>query len=169
MDTASRCSLRFPSPGGLRIEIGRGFDRLDLDRSCWRGWSGSEHVRLWTGDADLSGAGPRTCAKASKGLRLARDRLLCDPRSGHVFPIRQRANAIACKLLFWMAAGYGSAPSAWRKGGSDGRRPAAGRRGALTHEELALLLEASIWRRPGPRCTGYNSRRTDLRISYTRE
>jgi len=39
-----------------------------------------------------------------------------------------------------MAAGCGSAPSVWRRGGSAGRSLRAAGQGVLSHEELALLL-----------------------------
>jgi len=101
-------------PSGRRIEIGRGFDAHTL-RCCWVCWSGSEHVRLGAGDGSI-GCGATDMRKGFEGLYgLARDRLLCDPLSGHVF-LFANAQRNRLKLLFWDGSGCGSAPSVWRRG-----------------------------------------------------
>jgi transposase len=70
-------------------------------------------------------AGATDMRKGFEGLYgLARDRLLCDPLSGHVF-LFANAQRNRLKLLFW--DGSGLWVCAWGRGGSAGRSPRAGR------------------------------------------
>jgi transposase len=86
-------------------------------------------------------AGATDMRKGFEGLYgLARDRLLCDPRSGHVF-LFANAQRNRLKLLFWDGSGLWVCAKRLEKGRF--RWPEAGSgqtRVALTHEELALLL-----------------------------
>jgi transposase len=68
-------------------------------------------------------AGATDMRKNFEGLYgLVRDRLACDPLSGHVF-LFSNAQRNRLKLLFWDGSGCGYAPNAWRKGAFAGRKP----------------------------------------------
>ena len=86
-------------------------------------------------------AGPTDMRKSFEGLYgLARDRLLCEPRSGHVF-VFSNARRNRLKLLFWDGSGLWVCAKRLERGRF--RWPeAAGRaeKVVLTHEELTLLL-----------------------------
>jgi len=71
---------------------------------------------------------------------LARDRLLCDPLSGHVF-LFANAQRNRLKLLFWDGSGLWVCAKRLEKGRFRWPEPASGQAKAiLSHEELALLL-----------------------------
>jgi transposase len=60
--------------------------------------------------------------KGFEGLYgLVRDQLGADPLSGHLFLFSNRTRT-RLKALVWDAAGYGCAPSGWRKAASVGRK-----------------------------------------------
>ena len=86
-------------------------------------------------------AGGTDMRKGFEGLYgLARDRLLCDPRSGHVF-LFANAQRNRLKLLFWDGSGLWVCAERLEKGRFRWPEAASGQtRVALTHEELALLL-----------------------------
>ena len=69
---------------------------------------------------------------------LVRDRLECDPASGHVF-LFTNARRNRLKLLVYDGSGLWVYTNRWRKI-SVGRRETAVKKIVLTHEELALLL-----------------------------
>src|SRR5258708_15851318 len=70
--------------------------------ACWRGsdmfgWGGATRIYLAAGATDMR--------KGFEGLYgMARDRLLCDPLSGHVF-LFANAQRNRLKLLFWDGIG----------------------------------------------------------------
>jgi transposase len=86
-------------------------------------------------------AGPTDMRKGFEGLYgLARDRLQCDPLSGHVF-IFANAARNRLKLLFWDGSGLWVCAKRLEKGRF--RWPDAGQgesRVVLSPEELTLLL-----------------------------
>jgi transposase len=86
-------------------------------------------------------AGATDMRKGFEGLYgLVRDRLLCDPLSGHVF-LFSNAQRNRLKLLFWDGSGLWVCAKRLEKGRF--RWPAeAGEetKMVLSHEELALLL-----------------------------
>jgi transposase len=86
-------------------------------------------------------AGSTDMRKGFEGLfGLVRDRLECDPLSGHVF-LFANAQRNRLKLLFWDGSGLWVCAKRLEKGRF--RWPEAGSGAAkvlLTHEELALLL-----------------------------
>jgi transposase len=60
--------------------------------------------------------------KSFNGLHgLVRDRLECDPMSGHVF-LFSNAQHNRLKILFWDAVGYGSAQNVLRRAAFTGPR-----------------------------------------------
>ena len=70
-------------------------------------------------------AGATDMRKSFEGLYgLVRDRLSCDPLSGHVF-LFSNAQRNRLKLLFWDGSGLWSAPGVWRRDASDGLKPQA--------------------------------------------
>jgi transposase len=79
--------------------------------------------------------------KGFEGLYgLARDRLLFDPRSGHVF-LFANAQRNRLKLLFWDGSGLWVCAKRLEKGRFRWPQSASGQaRVVLSHEELALLL-----------------------------
>ena len=95
-------------------------------------------------------AGATDMRKGFEGLHgLVRDRLACDPLSGHVF-LFANAQRNRLKLLFWMAADSGAAPNAWRRAGSGGPRPRVKKRKSRSAMKSSCCWSAaSIWRRPG--------------------
>ena len=86
-------------------------------------------------------AGATDMRKGFEGLfGLVRDRLECDPLSGHVF-LFANAQRNRLKLLFWDGSGLWVCAKRLEKGRL--RWPEAGCGAAkikLTHEEVALLL-----------------------------
>jgi hypothetical protein len=82
--------------GGLRIEVGRGFDSETLLRLV-RVLGPATRIYLAAGATDMR--------KGFEGLYgLARDRLQCDPTSGHIF-VFSNAQRNRLKLLFWDGSG----------------------------------------------------------------
>jgi len=78
------------------------------------GWGGATRIYLAAGATDMR--------KGFEDLYgMARDRLRCDPLSGHIF-LFANAQRNRLKLLSGMAAAYGYVPSAWRRDASAGRR-----------------------------------------------
>jgi transposase len=79
--------------------------------------------------------------KGFEGLYgLARDRLLCDPLSGHVF-LFANAQRNRLKLLFWDGSGLWVCAKRLEKGRFRWPESASGQaKVVLSHEELALLL-----------------------------
>ncbi len=86
-------------------------------------------------------AGATDMRKGFEGLHgLVRDRLKCDPLSGHVF-LFSNAQRNRLKLLFWDGSGLWVCAKRLEKGRF--RWPQAAEEDAritVTHEELALLL-----------------------------
>ena len=86
-------------------------------------------------------AGPTDMRKSFEGLfGLVRDRLSCDPLSGHIF-LFSNAQRNRLKLLFWDGSGLWVCAKRLEKGRF--RWPAAeGEEGKITlsHEELMLLI-----------------------------
>jgi len=106
------------------------------------GWGPATRIYLAAGATDMR--------KGFEGLYgLARDRLLCDPLSGHVF-LFANAQRNRLKLLFWDGSGLWVCAKRLEKGRFRWPESASGQaKVVLSHEELALLLGASIWPRPG--------------------
>jgi len=79
--------------------------------------------------------------KGFEGLYgLARDRLLCEPLSGHVF-LFANAQRNRLKVLFWDGSGLWVCAKRLEKGRFRWPEAASGQaRIVLSHEELALLL-----------------------------
>jgi transposase len=74
-------------------------------------------------------AGVTDMRKGFEGLYgLVRDRLSCEPLSGHLF-LFCNAQRNRLKVLVWDGADSGSVPRGWRKGVSPGRNPAMRRAG----------------------------------------
>ena len=104
-------------------------------------------------------AGTTDMRKSFEGLYgLVRDRLSCDPLSGHVF-VFANAQRSRLKLLFWDGSGLWVCAKRLEKGRF--RWPEAAGEAAkatLTHEELMLLLGgidlAQTRRRAWHRVTG---------------
>jgi len=97
------------------------------------GWGPATRIYLAAGATDMR--------KGFEGLYgLVRDRLLCDPLSGHIFLfVNARRNRL--KLLFWDGSGLWVCAKRLEKGRF--RWPAAEDRApkvVLSHEELALLV-----------------------------
>jgi transposase len=91
------------------------------------------HVYVAAGSTDMR--------KGFEGLfGLVRDRLECDPLSGHVF-LFSNAQRNRLKLLFWDGSGLWVCSKRLEKGRFRWPEAAAGpAKITLTHEELALLL-----------------------------
>ena len=86
-------------------------------------------------------AGATDMRKGFEGLYgLVRDRLLCDPVSGHVF-LFSNAQRNRVKLLFWDGSGLWVCAKRLEKGRFRWPEAASGQaKVVLSHEELALLL-----------------------------
>jgi len=86
-------------------------------------------------------AGATDMRKGFEGLYgLARDRLLCDPLSGHVF-LFSNAQRNRLKLLVWDGSGLWVCAKRLEKGRFHWPEAVGGQtRVVLSHEELALLL-----------------------------
>jgi transposase len=86
-------------------------------------------------------AGSTDMRKGFEGLfGLVRDRLECDPLSGHVF-LFSNAHRNRLKLLFWDGSGLWVCSKRLEKGRFRWPEAASGAaKVTLTHEELALLL-----------------------------
>ena len=97
------------------------------------GWGPATRIYLAAGATDMR--------KGFEGLYgLARDRLLCDPLSGHVF-LFANAQRNRLKLLFWDGSGLWVCAKRLEKGRFRWPEVASGQaKVALTHAELALLL-----------------------------
>lgn len=82
---------------------------------------------------------------------LARDRLLCDPLSGHVF-VFANARRNRLKLLFWDGSGLWVCAKRLEKGRFGWPEAAGGEtKIALSQEELAMLLGGIDLARAEPR------------------
>lgn len=97
-------------------------------------------------------AGATDMRKGFEGLfGLVRDRLLCDPLSGHVF-IFANAQRNRLKLLFWDGSGLWVCAKRLERGRFRWPEANAEVKIVLTHEELGLLLGgidlAQMRRRP---------------------
>ena len=97
------------------------------------GWGPATRIYLAAGATDMR--------QGFEGLSgLVRDRLLCDPLSGHVF-LFANARRNRLKLLFWDGSGLWVCAKRLEKGRfrwpeAEDRQPKL----ALSHEELALLV-----------------------------
>jgi transposase len=97
------------------------------------GFGPATRIYLATGATDMR--------KGFEGLHgLVRDRLLCEPRSGHVFLFcNARRNRL--KLMFWDGSGLWVCSKRLEKGCFRWPQPDAGQsKVVLSHEELSLLL-----------------------------
>ena len=97
------------------------------------GWGPATRIYLAAGATDMR--------RGFEGLSgLVRDRLLADPRSGHVF-VFANAQRNRLKLLFFDGSGLWVCAKRLEKGRFRWPEAAgAGARIVLSHEELALLL-----------------------------
>ena len=97
------------------------------------GWGPATRIYLAAGATDMR--------KGFEGLYgLARDRLLCEPLSGHVF-LFANAQRNRLKLLFWDGSGLWVCAKRLEKGRFCWPEAASGQaKVVLSHEELALLL-----------------------------
>jgi transposase len=97
------------------------------------GWGPATRIYLAAGATDMR--------KGFEGLYgLARDRLLCEPLSGHVF-LFANAQRNRLKLLFWDGSGLWVCAKRLEKGRFRWPEAAGGQaKVVLSHEELALLL-----------------------------
>jgi transposase len=97
------------------------------------GIGSATHVYLAAGSTDMR--------KGFEGLfGLARDRLQCNPLSGHVF-LFSNAQRNRLKLLFWDGSGLWVCAKRLEKGRFRWPEAGAGEtKVTLTHEELMLLL-----------------------------
>jgi transposase len=86
-------------------------------------------------------AGATDMRKGFEGLYgLARDRLQCEPLSGHVFLFCNRART-RLKVLFWDGSGLWVCSKRLEKGRFAWPEASAGQsKVVLTHEELAMLI-----------------------------
>jgi len=119
----------------------------------------------WEEQRDLPGSRAGH-AQGFEGLYgMARDRLQCDPLSGHVFLSPMGTQSL--KLLFWTGVDYGSAPSAWRRDASAGPRPRRGNKGRAQPRGIGVVAGASICGTSAAmyRATRFSYRDTDIRIS----
>src|ERR1700676_29446 len=84
--------------------------------------------------------------KGFEGLYgLVRDRLLCDPLSGHIF-LFSNAQRNRLQLLFWDGSGLWVCAKRLEKGGLRGPETAGEEaKILLSHEELMLLLGWRNW------------------------
>lgn len=95
---------------------------------------------------------------------LVRDRLLCEPLSGHIF-LFTNAQRNRLKLLFWDGSGLWVCAKRLEKGRFRWPEAASGEpKVVLGHEELALLLGgidlSQIRRRPWHRVVTVDEKRT---------
>ena len=110
-------------------------------------------------------AGATDMRKGFEGLfGLVRDRLLCDPLSGHVF-IFANAQRNRLKLLFWDGSGLWICAKRLERGCFRWPEAKAGEvKIVLTHEELGLLLGgidlAQTQRRPWHRVSTATEKKT---------
>ena len=97
------------------------------------GWGPATKIYLAVGATDLR--------QGFEGLYgLARDRLLCEPLSGHVF-LFANAQRNRLKLLFWDGSGLWVCAKRLEKGRFRWPEAAGGQpKVVLSHEELALLV-----------------------------
>jgi transposase len=97
------------------------------------GFGGATRIYLAAGATDMR--------KGFEGLYgMARDRLLCDPLSGHVF-LFANAQRNRLKLLFWDGSGLWVCAKRLEKGRFRWPEATGGEtKVVLSHEELALLL-----------------------------
>jgi transposase len=97
------------------------------------GWGPATRIYLAAGATDMR--------KGFEGLYgLTRDRLLCEPLSGHVF-LFANAQRNRLKLLFWDGSGLWVCAKRLEKGRFRWPAAASGHlKVVLSHEELALLL-----------------------------
>ena len=97
------------------------------------GWGPATRIYLAAGATDMR--------KGFEGLYgLARDRLLCEPLSGHLF-LFANAQRNRLKLLFWDGSGLWGCAKRLEKGRFRWPEAASGQaKVVLTHEELTLLL-----------------------------
>ena len=97
------------------------------------GWGPATRIYLAAGATDMR--------KGFEGLYgLVRDRLSCDPLSGHIF-LFTNARHNRLKLLFWDGSGLWVCAKRLEKGRFRWPEVAGGQaKVALSHEELALLL-----------------------------
>ncbi len=97
------------------------------------GWGPATRIYLAAGATDMR--------KSFEGLYgLARDRLACEPLSGHVF-VFANAQRNRLKLLFWDGTGLWVCAKRLERGRFRWPPGAAGQvKVVLSHEELALLL-----------------------------
>jgi len=154
-------------PSGRRIEVGRGFDAHTLAQllTCW---SGSERVRLGPATRIYLAAGATDMRKGFEGLYgLARDRLLCDPLSGHVF-LFANAQRNRLKLLFWDGSGLWVCAKRLEKGRFRWPESASGRPGwySATRNWRCCWGHRSGGDQASAMVSDTKSRRTDSRISY---
>src|ERR1700751_5659764 len=97
--------IRRPGAGAVGARAGAGLSVLGLGAAT--------RIYLAAGATDMR--------KGFEGLYgLVRDRLLCDPLSGHIF-LFSNAQRNRLKLLFYDGSGYGFARNVWREGVFDGR------------------------------------------------
>jgi transposase len=111
-------------------------------RNCSSLWSTVSHVRPRTSDQRLSCTGATDMRKGFDGLYgLVRDRLLCEPMSGHLFLFcNARRNRL--KILYWDSTGLWICAKrlergrfSWPTVSSEDETNVL-----LSHEELALLV-----------------------------
>ena len=97
------------------------------------GWGPATRIYLAAGSTDMR--------KGFEGLYgLARDRLACEPLSGHVF-VFANAQHTRLKLLFWDGSGLWVCAKRLEKGRFRWPEAAAGEmKVVLSQEELTLLL-----------------------------
>ena len=97
------------------------------------GWGPATRIYLAAGATDMR--------KGFEGLYgLVRDRLSCDPLSGHVF-LFTNARHNRLKLLFWDGSGLWVCAKRLEKGRFRWPEAESGQRQVvLSHEELALLV-----------------------------
>src|SRR6201998_594927 len=95
---------------------------MGLRCSGWyRYWRRSKVFGFGAATRIYLAAGATDMRKGFEGLYgLVRDRLLCDPLSGHIF-LFSNAQRNRLKLLFYGGSGYGFARNVWREGVFDGR------------------------------------------------
>src|SRR5438445_8606664 len=121
----SGARVRYGRAGAVGARAGGGLSMF--------GWGGATRIYLAAGATDMR--------KGFEGLYgIARDRLLCDPLSGHVF-LFSNAQRNRLKLLFWDGSGLWVCAKRLEKGRF--RWPAAAGEEVkmiLSPEQLTLLL-----------------------------
>src|SRR5260370_14583486 len=117
--------VRYGCTGAVGARAGGGLSMF--------GWGGATRVYLAAGATDMR--------KGFEGLYgMARDRLLCDPLSGHVF-LFANAQRNRLKLLFWDGSGLWGCAKRLEKGRFRWPETSGeGTKGVLSHQGLALLL-----------------------------